>query len=186
MNQTNFDNLSLTSDNANIISSLKNHRANFKSNETDEIIKKFEEKCKKSLSKQTGMFHGMPAGVQNRMRRVNQMGLRNLLSSNFLLGIFSGLLLTCSLLILLPKKKIPHNDLGNSLGQLRNKYFKKAELWSSEEIQEWLYQLGPWTNEFSNAVYNLNMGKLYFIFCYNLDSGSMTGDFIVKFFKFLY
>ena len=66
------------------------------------------------------------------------------------------------------------------MGQLRNKYFKKAELWSSEEIQEWLYQLGPWTNEFSNAVFNLNMGKLNFVFCNDLDSGSMTGDFLVK------
>lgn len=128
------------------------------SNENEEIIKRFEEKCKKSLNKPTGIFQ-MPANVQNRMRRVNQLGLRNFLSSNFLLGIFSGLLITCSFLILIPKRKIPHNDLGNSLGQLRNKYFKKSDQWSSEEIQEWLYTLGPWTNEFSNAVYYLNMGK---------------------------
>ena len=157
MNQSNFENSSLSSDISN--RSSKTNKANLKMlNENEEIIKKFEEKCKKSLNKQTGIFQ-MPAGVQNRMRRVNQLGLRNFLSSNFLLGIFSGLLITCSFLILIPKKKIAHNDLGNSLGQLRNKYFKKSELWSPEEIQEWLYTLGPWTNEFSNAIYNLNMGN---------------------------
>ena len=141
--------------------SAKNRResteAHRKLAENELLIKKFEEKCLKSMSKQAGVF--MPA-VHNRMRRVNQMGVPNFLSANFILGIFSGLIITCTIMILIPKNKIPQSEISNNLGQLRNKYLKKAEQWSTDEIQEWLYQLGPWTNEFANIAFNLNMGNI--------------------------
>ena len=162
MNRSNFDTLSLPSDtrNSEVSSSNKNKKNLKLANENEEIIRKFEEKCKKSLSKQTGLFNGIQPGVQNRLRRANQIGLHNLLTTNFLLGVFSGLLVTFMILMLIPKKKIPHNELSISLGHFRNKYFKKSDNWNSDEIQEWLYQLGPWTSDFSNAVYNINMGTV--------------------------
>ena len=183
MNHCNYDSLSLPNENRSkeSLSSTKTIKKDLKLlSEEEELIRKFEEKCKKSLSKQTSMFQ-VPPGVQNRMRRVNQLGFHNLLTTNFLMGIFSGLLITLfTILIFVPKKKTPHNDLSDSLSHLRNKYFKKSNTWSTDEIQEWLYQLGPWTSEFSNAVYNLNMGTCFILNLQDMNICSLL-NFVIKY-----
>lgn len=52
----------------------------------------------------------------------------------------------------------------DSISLMRNKFYKPVDKWSVEDTQEWLFQLGPWTNELADVtlVHNISNYKVVF------------------------
>jgi hypothetical protein len=133
------------------------------SKEDEKKIKLFENKCRMSSVSGSEYDH-------ERQRRFSEYWIRytprrpNTMINYFLMGILTGLLITMSLFFVVwlvsgwNRTNNTYSVSISGVGQLRKKYLKSTELWSVDEVQEWLYSLGPWTTRVASVALQSKIG----------------------------
>ena len=94
-------------------------------------------------------------------RRVLNYGFYIILG--FIFGILAGFILVSIIWCfssLFFFNQTSRETIYESFMKIRKKYALKTEEWNSDDVQEWLTQLGPWTGDFMLSAKNTNLGKM--------------------------
>lgn len=146
--------------------------------EEKNLIKNFEEKCKSTPSTPLRFFTQNLNNNNDNFANLNNQNIRQPFDDlrnrtrrafdyacYFIFGVLVGLILALFLFGLVwlisysSSTNHPNIQLPDNIASLRRKYSKPIEAWSHSETQEWLFQLGPWTDDIVNIAQSLKLGK---------------------------
>lgn len=140
---------------------------NLKQQET-KIIKEFERKFHQKFNLSTFFNNGTNPEINRPIINDIRVYTRRILNYGFyvifgfIFGILAGFILVSIIWCIssvLFFNETSRETIYESFMKIRKKYALKTEEWSSNDVQEWLTQLGPWTGDFMFSAKTTNLGK---------------------------